>query len=178
MLNLVANSLPRYTFEDYKQWEGDWELIEGIPVAMAPSPFGIHQKTIAEILTQIINQVKNCPDRCYVYPELDWIIDEETVVRPDIVVICKQIEEYLKEAPEVVIEVVSKSTAQKDEIVKFSLYEREKVNYYVLVYPNIKKVRIFALKEERFAKVFDGESGQFEFVLKNGCTFLINIDEL
>lgn len=29
--------LPHYTYEDYKQWEGRWELIYGIPFAMAPA---------------------------------------------------------------------------------------------------------------------------------------------
>ena len=32
-----------YTYEDYKLWEGDWELIRGFPVAMAPSPVILHQ---------------------------------------------------------------------------------------------------------------------------------------
>ena len=39
----VARYIEYYTYEDYKNWEGDWELIEGVPVAMAPSPLGIHQ---------------------------------------------------------------------------------------------------------------------------------------
>ena len=30
-----------YTYEDYKRWEGDWELIDGVPLAMAPSPISI-----------------------------------------------------------------------------------------------------------------------------------------
>ena len=25
-----------YTYEDYRQWKGDWELIDGVPFAMAP----------------------------------------------------------------------------------------------------------------------------------------------
>jgi len=41
--------LPSYTYEDYKSWEGDWELINGIPYAMAPSPIKIHQKLIISI---------------------------------------------------------------------------------------------------------------------------------
>ena len=27
--------LPRYTVEDYEKWKGDWELIDGIPYALA-----------------------------------------------------------------------------------------------------------------------------------------------
>ena len=27
-----------YTYDDYVKWEGDWELIDGRPLAMAPAP--------------------------------------------------------------------------------------------------------------------------------------------
>ena len=30
--------LPHYVYDDYRQWEGRWELIEGIPYAMTPAP--------------------------------------------------------------------------------------------------------------------------------------------
>ena len=37
-----------YTYDDYKTWEGEWELIDGIPFArnssmMAPAPEIKHQ---------------------------------------------------------------------------------------------------------------------------------------
>jgi Uma2 family endonuclease len=177
-MGLAEKYLPRYTVEDYRSWKGDWELIEGIPYAMAPSPFGPHQQLILEIGSQILNQLRACENRCYVYPELDWIVDEETVLRPDLVVTCRRVEKYLKETPEVVFEVISKSTAQKDEQLKFLLYEREKVGFYVLVYPNLHKVRIFKLSKNKFEKAFDGEKGSFEFKLKNGCKFILQVDEL
>jgi hypothetical protein len=28
--------LPHYTYHDYENWEGRWELIDGIPYAMQP----------------------------------------------------------------------------------------------------------------------------------------------
>ena len=34
---------PNYNYEDYKQWEGDWELIGGLAYAMAPAPMKRHQ---------------------------------------------------------------------------------------------------------------------------------------
>ena len=55
-----------YTYEDYKKWEGDWELIEGVPLAMAPSPIGIHQilsfnfaKNLEEIIEECEDHVRN-----------------------------------------------------------------------------------------------------------------------
>ena len=34
MSALKKEDLPAYTYEDYQHWEGDWELIEGIPYAI------------------------------------------------------------------------------------------------------------------------------------------------
>lgn len=49
-MELAKKYPPRYTYEGYKRWEGDWELIEGVPYAMAPSPSGKHQRVVAELL--------------------------------------------------------------------------------------------------------------------------------
>ncbi len=46
-------SLVRYTYEDYVQWEGDWELIYGQAIAMAPAPMINHQAVIVAILSQL-----------------------------------------------------------------------------------------------------------------------------
>ena len=35
---LKVEDLPHYTYDDYVQWEGRWELIKGIPFAMVPAP--------------------------------------------------------------------------------------------------------------------------------------------
>ncbi|MBU1668674.1 hypothetical protein KKC13_09655 [bacterium] len=32
-----------YTYDDYCLWEGNWELISGVPLAMAPAPMINHQ---------------------------------------------------------------------------------------------------------------------------------------
>lgn len=175
-MNTVKDYLPHYTVRDYFKWEGDWELIEGIPYAMAPSPFGKHQRISGLIFKQIEEHIENCPQGCFVYQELDWIIDEDTVVRPDILVVCKRIDEYLKSTPEVVFEIVSKSTAFKDENLKFALYEREKVKYYAIVYPDLKKMRVFKLEKNKYEKVFDDETGSFLFQVT--CSFSIDLEKI
>ena len=177
-MNLAKSFFPRYTVADYQRWEGDWELIEGVPYALAPSPLGRHQKIMAEIIAQVVPQLKKCSQRCFIYPELDWIIDEDTVVRPDLMVVCKEVQTHLKEPPLVVVEIVSKSTAQKDQFLKYSLYEKEKVKFYVLVYPEIQKLRVFKLRDNAFEKVFDSHTGRFQFELEKGCKFTIDVDEV
>jgi Uma2 family endonuclease len=85
-----------------------------------------------------------------VYEE-DWKISEDTVVRPDIVLICDEPNEaYITKRPEIVVEVISKTTAKRDETVKYELYQSEKVPYYIIVYPNDFKAKIYKLKEGKF----------------------------
>jgi len=177
-MNTLKDYLPHYTVEDYRRWEGDWELIEGIPYAMAPSPFWKHQRVSGLLFKQIEEQLEDCPQKCFVCQDIDWIIDEETVVRPDLIVICREVEEeeHIKSTPDVVFEIVSKSTALKDENLKFHLYEREKVKYYALIYPSLKKMRVFKLENNRYEKVFDDESGSFLFEVT--CSFSIDIGKV
>ena len=163
---------PIYKYSDYVKWEGDWELIEGYPFAMAPSPFGKHQVLMSRLIQQFNNELEEC--ECEGYPELDWVIDEKTVVRPDIAIYCEEIEKYPKTTPKIIIEIVSDSTSEKDENIKFKLYEREKVEYYVLVYPDFEKVRIFKLKNAKYDKVYEGD-GNFKFDL---CEIEINFGKI
>ena len=89
-----------------------------------------------------------------------------------------QVQTHLKEPPLVVVEIVSKSTAQKDQFLKYSLYEKEKVKFYVLVYPEIQELRVFKLMDNAFEKVFDSHTGRFQFELEKGCKFTIDVDEV
>ena len=142
-----------YTYEDYKYWEGNWELIYGQPVAMAPSPAITHQAIAFNIAKQIdIN--KKC-ENCIVVLEEDWIVEEDTVVKPDVSLICDEEGDFITKAPEIVVEVVSKSSAKKDEKIKFEIYEKEKVQYYILAYPNHLKAKVYKLKDAKFDKVGD-----------------------
>ncbi|HHH37355.1 MAG TPA: Uma2 family endonuclease [Epsilonproteobacteria bacterium] len=149
--------LPKYTYSDYELWEGDWELIEGIPVSMAPAPMRIHQNIATQILTAMQNSFdeEKCPE-CYVSFENDWKISNDTVLRPDIVFVCDDDnEKYLTKAPKIIIEILSPSTAKKDETVKFNIYEDEKVKYYILVYPDDLRAKAYILKDGKYTKLGD-----------------------
>lgn len=74
--------IPRYTYSDYQNWKDDWELIDGYPHSMSPSASGIHQTISVEMVFQIKNGLNTqpCLNRCFVYTELDWIIDDQNVI--------------------------------------------------------------------------------------------------
>jgi hypothetical protein len=52
-MSLVYKILPHYTYEEFCQWEGRWEIIEGIPYAMSPSPVPKHQRVANEIKAEL-----------------------------------------------------------------------------------------------------------------------------
>jgi Uma2 family endonuclease len=153
-----------YTYDDYKNWEGIWELIEGLPVSMAPAPMKIHQKIASELFFYLKQELQEECLECEVLYETDWKISNHTTVRPDIVLVCNdEGKQYLTKAPKIIIEILSPSTAKKDETVKFELYEEEKVEYYILVYPNDLKAKVYQLKRDKYSKVGDFTKEKLNF---------------
>ncbi len=154
-----------YTYDDYCQWEGEWELIDGVPVSMAPAPMRIHQNIATEILFALKSTLdeESCPE-CILSYENDWKVTEETILRPDIVLACAdEGETYLTKAPKIIVEILSPSTAKKDETIKFDIYEAEGVQYYIMVYPDDLKAKIYSLKEGRYIKVGDFTHEDLDF---------------
>jgi len=163
-MSVVYKYLPRYTVEDYQRWEGDWELIEGIPYSLA-SPSFKHQRVVGKIFRFLDGYLEeHCPD-CVVGLDTDYIVDEHTVLRPDVFITCIPVEDRLLKPPAVVFEVISPSTREKDEKLKKEIYEREGVPYLVLVYPNLKKAKIYKLTDRGYKKVFDAVEDKFVFDL-------------
>ena len=152
-----------YTYEDYCLWEGDWELIYGVPLAMAPAPKITHQAIAGNILFELKKTIGEC-DECLVFGEADWKINDDTIVKPDVVLICNETNEnYMTKAPEIIVEVISKSTAKRDEKTKFKLYQDEKVKYYIIVYPDDLKAKIYKLKNDQYTKEGDFLTESYTF---------------
>ena len=72
---------------------------------------------------------------------MDWKISDDTVLQPDVLIVCKRIEKkYLDFPPVLIVEVLWPSTAAKDRNVKMELYQLQLVKYYLIVDPQIKKI--------------------------------------
>jgi Uma2 family endonuclease len=159
--------IEHYSVDDYRLWEGNWELIDGTPYAMAPSPAFGHQLVAMQIVLQLGESLEDCP-YCQALYEIDVEFSEDTVVRPDVLVICYQPEnDRLTRAPDLIFEIVSGQDARqarRDEVIKFDLYRDEGVGHYVLVYPESRKAKVYRLIEGEYRKVgdFSGESQRFD----------------
>jgi Uma2 family endonuclease len=150
---MAATYLDYYTYEDYRKWEGDWELIDGMPYAMSPYALPSHQKISGKILIELDKSLENCKN-CNALMETEVKFSEDTVVRPDVIVKCGEIDD-ITITPEIIFEVISKGSIKRDEILKFELYKKEGVKYYGIVYPEIKKVKIYKLVNGEYIKIAD-----------------------
>lgn len=165
-----------YTLEDWQEWKGDWELIDGSPIAMSPSPHPFHQYISLQIASLINEQLQFCENQCYVLQDVDWIISNHTVVRPDIIVLCDELQDKITNVPEIIFEIVLEKNSMTDEVYKFDLYCREGAKYYVLCYPFLKKAKIYKLKEDKYIKQGDFRDEVFFFDIK--CRLDLNFSKI
>lgn len=162
----------QYSYKDYTLWEGNWELVNGYPFAMSPSPTRQHQlftTSFAGEIRSILKENKvNC--NCNVYNELDWIVNENTVVRPDCMVVCGDFkEDYLTFPPQLILEVSSRSTRLRDRNTKYNLYEMYGVKYYIIADCDKKNLEIFELTDNKYK-----QTDTKQFNLTSTCS--INFD--
>ena len=158
---------PHYTYEDYLLWDDKWELIYGAPYAMSPAPMIAHQNISAKIARQLDEIFEECKE-CTTLLPVDWKIAEDTIVQPDNLVICHEPKNpaYISQAPTIIFEILSKSTARKDEGIKFSLYEAEGVQYYIIVNPDAKVAKVYHLQEGKYIKLKDVSDESISFKLE------------
>ncbi|MFM8539555.1 MAG: Uma2 family endonuclease, partial [Planctomycetaceae bacterium] len=97
--------------------------------------------------------------RATVLAEIDWIVTNDTVVRPDIVVVCGPAPpQHVEEPPALVAEILSPATRDRDLTVKRELYEANGVPWYWIVDPDHAEPSLLRL----------GETGRYEPVLARG----------
>ncbi len=153
------NKEKKYSYYDYLSWPDDerWEIINGVPYNMSPSPTPLHQEISVELLRQVANYLSDKTCKVYGAP-LDVRFhsgkkkndkDIFDVVQPDIIVVCDKNKIDSKGctgAPDIVIEILSPSTASKDCLKKKMLYERNSVKQYWIVDPDEKEIYIYKLR--------------------------------
>ena len=175
---LKIEDLPHYTYDDYAQWEGRWEIISGVPYAMTPAPNLKHQHISQKIAAHLENLLKNCK-YCHALLPVDWKINEETVIQPDNIVVCGQNldEKYLTITPVLVFEILSATTSRKDRVLKYRLYQAAGVKYYCIVDPETKSAEVFRLVEQRFEESKDFQGNKIIFDL-GPCTIPFEFGEV
>jgi len=167
--------LPQYTYADYVNWEGQWEIIHGIPYAKSPAPRPLHQLVASNISRVLGLALSGNECSCQVYLPIDYKIAEDIIVQPDLLIACDPIEKkYLDFAPALVVEILSDSTRLKDRHLKFSLYEKAAISYYIIVDADDQTVEIYQLNENATYKLIDSTH---KLQLSTVCTIQLDVEK-
>jgi len=165
-MSLPQRKGERYTYADYCTWDDGkrWELIDGVPFEMQAVPSMSHQSISFELTLQLGNFLKGNPCKLFYAPfdvRLNADDGDDTVVQPDIVVICdnsKIDEKGCKGAPDLIIEIISPSTAQNDRWTKYNLYKTAGVREYWIVEPAAKTITVNILDNGGYIEKTHGDT--------------------
>jgi len=162
----MAKAAIKFTYEDYKSLPESererFELLEGELVPMPPSPSEPHQWIAGELAFHLRRFVKERQlGRVYDAP-FDVVLGEpgdERVAQPDILFVSKARRQIIQKdeirgAPDLVVEILSPATAEKDRSYKRTLYAKHGVREYWIVDPEEKTIEVLELRQrgyERFA---------------------------
>jgi Uma2 family endonuclease len=110
--------------------------------------------------------------------KIDWIISNQTVVRPDVVVLCGDApERHIEAAPAIVAEVLSDSSQQRDREAKFELHQESGVGFYLILDPDQSPLQAFELGVDRSYQPMK-TAATFELVLCDRCKLEMNTTKL
>ncbi|MCL2833183.1 MAG: Uma2 family endonuclease [Treponema sp.] len=168
-----------YTYADFLEWDEDFraELLDGEILMMAP-PLTNHQDISGELFFQIRSFLENKKCKVYaspfgvrLFPKKDK--SDDTVFLPDIVVVCdsNKLDDYgCNGAPDLVIEIISPSTARYDRIYKLRKYQKAGVREYWIVDPILKSVEVYILENNRYVVSSYDETEKIPVTVLKGCT--------
>ena len=138
-----------YTIEDYYGLTDDHrvELIDGVIYDMS-SPSSIHQIILSKIWSQFDKYITSHKGSCIaMLAPIDVQLDcnNKTILQPDIFILCDR--DKLKHhvvygAPDLVVEILSPSTQNKDMKLKTAKYRKAGVKEYWLINPMTKQIRV------------------------------------
>ena len=140
----------RLTYDDYCLLPDNgrrYEIVDG-ELFVTPSPLRHHQKVSANLSYYLIDFVKKHDlGEVYVAP-FDVVLSENDVVEPDIIYISKArssiiTEKNVQGAPDLVVEILSASTAKIDRTTKLKLYARYGVAEYWVIDPDTCAAEIY-----------------------------------
>ena len=180
----LPNSLLKFTYRDYLNAPEDtrYELLDG-ELTMVPAPGERHQSVSALLGWKLVQFVtENRLGRVYPAP-FDVVLSDTDVVQPDLLFVSNARAHVLtaanvRGAPDIVVEILSPSTAERDRTFKRTLYARHGVNEYWLVDTAGENVTVLRLDHQGEFEVA-GTYGAGETLRSPTLPgFTLNVDDL
>ncbi len=184
--NHVPSSSPvttKFTYEDYLKTSDDerYELLDGELIIM-PAPSIAHQHVAMKLGTRLDTFVEEGNLGVLYSAPTDVVLSDTDVVQPDLLFISSERAHIItpaniQGAPDLIVEIRSDSTAERDETLKRNLYAERGVKEYWLVDPDAMTIAVLLLREGGYAEVAAHRMGQAltSPTLKG---FSVNLDEI
>ena len=135
--------------DDYKE---RFELIDGKIVMMSPRPRIDHSRALGNIFSEFRTYLKG--KKCEAFSDgVDVYLDEKNHFIPDVMIICNKniiTDLNIQGVPDLVVEVLSPSTAKNDKGIKKDIYEKFGVKEYWIVNTVDKSVEVYLNNNNRF----------------------------
>jgi len=154
----VPESL-RFTYEDYLLTSDDrrYELVDG-DLFLTPAPTPNHQQIAGELFARLREFVEGQRLGRVVIAPCDVVLSRYDVVQPDVFFVRAERlsiigEKNIQGAPDLVIEVLSPSTEERDRQMKAKLYARSGVRELWIVDPAAKTIELYAGSGAAFRRV-------------------------
>ncbi|MEO5960756.1 MAG: Uma2 family endonuclease [Opitutaceae bacterium] len=152
MLSTKARPITRHEYAQIPVGAPNYQLIEG-DLVMSPSPTSFHQKILGRLHRLIANYLDDHPiGEIYVAP-LDTHLSDINVYQPDLLFVRKEnlsiVEEHgIEGAPDLVVEILSKSSAKYDLGPKRSVYARTGVEELWVIDPPKRALALYRLGDD------------------------------
>jgi Uma2 family endonuclease len=147
---MMANepAQPEFTYEEYKRLSDDqrYEVLEGELVEL-PTPPCLHQLILGNLLLPLAVFTRERDLGALLIPT-DVILSERTVLQPDLFFVARDRESIMDldggvhGPPDLVIEVLSSATAERDLGIKREIYSKYGVREYWIVDPEAKSIEV------------------------------------
>ncbi len=147
---------PRKTLQDFLALPDETraELIDGELTVMTASPFTPHQRASLQLTLHLAPFLDSGPKGLLLTAPMDVHLPSGDIVEPDLLWVSEQrrgmVKRYIEGAPDLLVEILSPSSLDRDRHVKKALYARNGVKEYWIVDPEEKSVEVFTLAGERY----------------------------
>ena len=166
---------PKLTYRDLQAMPNDgkrYELIDG-EVYMTPSPSRKHQQALGNIYFAVRTFAEERDAGEVYFAPFDVVFDERNALQPDLLFVRKDRlkligHAHVKGAPDLVVEVLSPSTASYDRETKLQVYARAGVSEIWFVDPERRTVEVLNLGADKryvLSGKFSGEASVISAVL-------------
>ncbi|MDE0465306.1 MAG: Uma2 family endonuclease [Caldilineaceae bacterium] len=173
----------KLTYEDYLKTPDDerYELLDGALI-VPPAPNTAHQSVQAELGWRMARFIREGGLGHLFFAPTDVVLSRTDVVQPDLLFISSQRAHIIapaniQGAPDLIVEIRSDSTAERDESFKRQLYADFGVKEYWLVDPEAATISVLLLGEKGYAEAATYTAGQtLTSPMLDGL--FINLDDL